>query len=447
MIITKQALQRRTVLRGLGAALALPLLDAMVPALTATARTAARGRQLLGFYYAPSGMPHSLFFPAEPGPLPETLSPILSSFEPVRRSVTTVSGLSNAPAEDPKLSTGPHTRCGASWLSGVRPKRTEGADIETGKTIDQYAADVLGRETQLRSLELALDNMSAVGNCELGYSCAYVNTFSWRTATTPNPCEMNPRRVFERLFGDGGSAAQQQRQFVRERSILDRVNSELRRLQRVLGPQDRRTLDEYLQGVRDVERRIEKAGERAAQSPLVTTTPPFGIPEQYDVHARLMLDLQFLAFQADITRVSIMQLNREQSGQSYPWIGVPEANHDASHHGGDAERVAKWGKINAYHASLVAYLAGKMAQTQDGDGTLLDHAMLLFGSGMGDGNLHSPRDLPAVMVGHLGGQLAGGRHLQFPLDTPWMNLGLTVLEKVGVDLQQIGDSTAPLAGV
>ena len=447
MCITKTSLRRRTFLRGVGATLALPFLDAMAPALTAASRVATGAKHRMGFFYTPSGIPLSLFTPREEGKLGEELTPVLAPFASVKDHLVVVSGLSNVPAEDPLISTGPHTRCGAAWLNGVRPKRTEGADIEAGITIDQHAAVKLGQDTPLRSLELALDNNTAVGNCDVGYSCAYVNTYSWRTPTTPNPMETNPRRVFERLFGDGGTPSEQRRQLRRDASILDLVRSSLASLQKRLGPSDRRLVDGHLQGIRDVEQRIQKAEQFSVRSPLAAADPPFGIPDNYDEHVRLMLDLQFLAYQADITRVATVQLNREQSGQSYPWIGVPEANHDCSHHGGKPVRMAHFAKISTYHGSLVAALAEKMRDTPDGDGSLLDHSVLLFGSGMGDGNLHSPHDLPVVLVGGMCGQLEGGRHLRYALDTPFMNLGLTLLDKVGVELEQLGDGTGRLAGV
>jgi hypothetical protein len=446
MIVTKMSLPRRTVLRGGGALIALPLLEAMVPAFTATAKTAANPKPRLGFFYVPHGMPVAFLTPKQDGLLAE-LPPILKPAESLRPHLTVVTGLSNAAAEDPTVSTGPHTRCGVCWLSGVLARRTEGADIRLGTTLDQFAAQQLGKDTALVSLELALDNNTAVGNCDVGYSCAYLNTFSWRTATTPNPMEINPRRVFNRLFGDGGSGAQQLRELRRDRSILDWFAEDLTRLERSLGPRDRGTVDEYLEGVRDVETRIQKAEAQSSSSPLVTTNPPFGIPDSYDEHAKLMMDLLFLAYQADITRVATFQLNRELSGQAFPWIGVPIAHHDASHHGGNPDRVADFVKINTYHVSLMARFVDKLQHAPDGDGTLLDHSMLMLGSGMGDGNLHSPHNLPTIIFGHLGGLLPGNQHIRYAVDTPFMNLGLSLLDKVGVHVDKIGDSTGRLTGV
>jgi hypothetical protein len=446
MMIGKLSLPRRTVLRGLGATVALPLLDAMVPAATVLARSAAAAKHRLGFFYVPSGMPLLTFLPKEEGAIHE-LPPILTPLNGFKDKLVVVSGLSNAPADDLILGSGPHTRCGSAWLNGVRPKRTEGADIAAGTTIDQFCAPVLGQGTALTSLELAMETTYAVGNCDNGFSCTYINTFSWKTPTTPNPMENNPRIVFERLFGEGGTAEARKRQLRGDRSVLDFVGEDLAKLQRSIGPGDRARVDEYLASVRDVEQRIERAETQAANTPLPASGLPVGIPDSYDEHARLMIDLLYLAYQADITRVATFQLNREQSAQNYPWIGVNDGHHDCSHHNGNPQRIETFSKINQYHCSLVARLVEKMAGTPDGDGTLLDHSMLLFGSGMGDGSVHSPHDLPSVIVGGGCGQLKGGRHVKYALDTPHMNLLLTMGHKAGVDLFRIGDSTGDLAGL
>ena len=445
MTITKMCLPRRTFLRGAGAAVALPLLDAMVPAATALAKTAAAPVTRLGFIYVPNGQALVNWIPDKAGAGFE-LKPILKPLEPYRSHLTVVSGLSNLEAESRGLTTGPHTRCGSVWLNGVRPKRTEGADVQAGKTVDQFAADVLGADTTLRSLEIALESNYNVGNCDNGYSCAYVNTFSWRTPTIPLPMEQNPRVVFERLFGDGETPAARKTQMRKDKSLLDAVGQEIAGLQKVLGPTDRQMVAEYLDAVREVERRIQRAEQRSAATPA-NLRAPVGIPDNHPEFAELMYDLMLLAYQADITRVVSFQMAREQSAQAYPWIGVPEADHDMSHHGTDPEKTLKRTKINTYHMTNLAKFAGKLAKTQDGDGTLLDRVMVMYGSGIGDGNVHSCHNLPLLVLGTGNGQLKGDRHMPYAMDTPAMNLGLTLLEKAGVTLDHVGDSTGRLAGL
>lgn len=444
MIVTKKALSRRTVLRGAGVALALPLLDAMVPALSAISKTAAKPTLRLGFVYVPNGVHLKTWIPQTVGrniDLPATLKPL----EGVRDHLVVVSGLANVSADIGEKGGGPHTRAHAVWLCGVPPKLTEGADLRAGTTIDQYAAEVLGRDTALRSLEMALEPNFMVGNCDNGYSCTYINTFSWRTPTSPNPMETNPRLVFERLFGYAGDGDARAGELRKDRSILDWVARDVARVNRTLGPGDRRVFDEYLDAVREVEQRIQRAERQAIDSELPTVEQPRGIPDDFDEHARLMFELNFLAYRADITRVVSFQLAREQSGRSYPAIGVPEGHHDISHAGSDPGMQVKNTKINTYHMSLFAGLVERMRTTQDGDGTLLDHAMLLYGGGMGDGSVHSPHALPVALVGGGCGQLEGGRHLQAVHDTPMMNLGLSLLDKAGVTLERIGDSTGRLS--
>ncbi len=441
MIITKVSLPRRTFLRGAGAAIGLPLLDAMVPAVSALAKTAAKPVQRAGFIYVPNGQALMNFIPKQVGSNFE-ITPILRPMEGFRHQLTVVSGLSNLSAVT-GMGTGAHTRSGAVWLNGVTPKRTE-LDVEAGKTIDQFAADKLGVDTPLRSLEIALESNFNAGNCENGYSCTYVNTFAWRTPTMPLPMENNPRAVFERLFGDGETVAARRAEMRRDRSILDAVTGEMADLQKKLGGRDRVIIGEYLDAVREVERRIQKAEERT-DGPAEHLTAPMGIPGAYDEHARLMYDLWLLAFQSDLTRVVSFQVGREQSAQTYPWIGVPEADHEMSHDGNNPEKIAKRTKINAYHAHLFAYFLERMSATQDGEGSLLDHTMLLYGSGMGDGNVHSPHNLPLVVAGSGAGQIKGGRHMKYEMDTPMMNLGLSLLDKLGVELSSLGDSTGRLA--
>ena len=443
MIITKRSLPRRTFLRGVGATLSLPLLDAMVPALSALSQTPAQPRMRMGFLYVPNGIQMENFRPAGDGAGFE-MTPILHPLEPYRDRTIVLGGLANALANPLDVGSGTHARASAVWLNGVRPKRTEGADIRAGTTIDQFAAQSLGDETPLRSLELALEPNFIVGNCEGGYSCVYVNTFSWRTPTMPLPMETNPHAVFERLFGQGGDPAARLAQMRKDRSLLDAVSADMRRLQRALGPHDRATVDGYLDAVRDVERRLQKTLLRADASPAPAMEAPLGIPDSFAEHARLMFDLQLLAYQADITRVITFQIGRELSTRSYAELGVLESHHDISHHQSDPERMAKNTKINQFHMGLFAEFVEKLRATPDGDGSLLDHSMLLYGGGLGDGDRHLPHDLPLVLVGGGCGQLSGGRHLVFETDTPMMNLGLTLLDKVGVELDGIGDSTGRL---
>ncbi len=445
MIVTKKALPRRTVLRGIGATVALPFLDAMAPALTATARTAANPLPRLGFVYAPNGMFLPNFHPTGGGGRSFEMSPILKPLEPYRNQMVVVSGLSNRGLVSTNEGGGVHTRAHGGWLSGVLPKRTEGADIAAGKTIDQYAADTLGADTSLRSLELTTESNFTVGNCENGYSCTYQNSTSWRTATTPLPHERDPRVVFQRLFGDGGSVEARLAQMRTDRSILDSVTESIGRLERRLGLRDRSSVEEYLDAVRDIERRIQRAEQSNADTPLPPVAQPGGVPEDYDEHVSLLFDMLVLAYQADVTRVSCTQMARELSGRTYPNIGVPEAHHSVSHHQLDPHNIEQYTKINTHQMSLFARMVEKMHNTPDGDGTLLDHAILLYGTGMGDGDHHTPYNLPVTLVGGGCGQLAGGRHMQYELDTPFMNLGVSLLDKVGAHVDRVSDSTGRLA--
>ena len=446
MIIKQMAIHRRTFLRGMGVTVAIPFLDAMVPALSARANMAVAPAHRLVFYGGANGVYGPHFRPkGDSGPLLKgELPPILAPLELVLDQTVVAGGLSNLCAESKDIGSGAHARSAGAFLSGIRPKRTEGADIMSGTTIDQFAAKKLGNDTQLSSLELALES-SYVGNCDQGYSCAYVNTFSWRTPTQPLPMDNNPRSVFERLFGDGGSLEARLEQMQTDRSILDWVAGDMKRLQKRLGPADRMTVSEYLDAVRDVERRIQKAEQHSATTPLPQTSQPLGIPESFAEHAQLMVDLQFLALQADVTRVISFQTSREQGGRQFPFLGVPESHHETSHHAGDPYKIGQNTKINTYFMQLFASLAERMRATPDGDGSLLDHAMLFWGSALGSGDLHSPHDLPVALVGGGCGSLKGGRYLSLPLDTPFMNFGLSLLEKVGVELESIGDSTGRLA--
>ncbi len=445
MTISKMALPRRTFLRGIGATLALPLLDAMLPAFGSLSRSAAAASATprVAFFYAPNGTYLPNFHPTKVGKDFE-LTPVLRPLESVREHIVVVSGLSNKGAETMSEGGGVHTRCGTSWLTGVRPKKTEGADIEAGTSIDQYAAAVIGKDTPLNSLQIALDYDFVVGSCENGYSCVYQRTFSWKSPTTPMPMESNPRAVFERLFGEGGNATERTKRLQQDRSVLDLAMDDVARLQKKVGARDRMTVDEYLTAVRDVEQRIQRAEKRTDTGNLLLPEQPVGIPDAFDDHAKLMLDLNLLAFQADVTRVVAFQISRELSGRAYPWIGVPDGHHTVSHHQLDPEKIAKATKINAYHMSLYARLIEKMKNTPDGDGTLLDHSLLMYGTGMGDSDHHTPVNLPVVLAGGARGQLEGNRHLVYPVDTPAMNLGVTLLDKLGVHVDRIADSTGRL---
>ena len=464
MMITKMALPRRTFLRGIGATLALPLLDAMVPAMSAMSQTAARPVHRLGFLYLPNGvaMNHTgvnYWKPAGEGASFE-FSPILAPLAAHRDQMVVVSGLSHGQAESLGDGNGDHTRSTATWLNGVHPNFTQGADVRAGVTADQLAAAEFGKETPLPSLELSVDLNFLVGNCDNGYSCTYLNTLSWRTATTPLPTENNPRAVFERLFGDGGTPAQRVAQVRKDRSILDAVDEDMRRLFRRVGSSDRARADEYFDAVREVERRLQKAEEAPveidAESGL--ERPPMGIPDNFGEHVKLMFDLQWLAYQADITRVFTFMYGREVGSRSYPEIGLPGGHHAMSHHGDKPDNLGRYAKLNTYQAELFRYFVDKLAATPDGDGSLLDHCLLLYGGGMSNPQIHSHNDIPLVLVGGASGNLKGGRHLASPLEiqTPVTNLLVSMLDKSGVHIDRLGDSTGrvdlgkppePLSGV
>ena len=442
--ITKKALPRRTVLRGIGSLVALPLLGAMVPALTATGRTAAAPISRLGFFYAPNGMFLPNFHPAGNGGRDYKITRILTPLKDYREQMTVVSGLSNNGLVSPNEGGGVHTRAHGGWLSGVLPKRTEGADIEAGKTVDQFAADVLAKNTSLRSLELTTDSNFTVGNCENGYSCTYQNSTSWRSPTTPLYHERDPRVVFQRLFGNGGSVEARLAQMQTDRSILDSVTDSINQLERKLGPSDRIVMEEYLNAVREIERRIQRTVQNNASGPLPTAQQPAGVPDTYEEHVDTLFEMLVLAYQADITRVSCFQMARELSGRTYPNIGVPEGHHTVSHHQLNPHNIEQYTKINIHQVSLFSKLIDRMHNTPDGDGSLLDHSIMMYGTGMGDGDHHTPYDLPVILVGGGSGQMKGGQHIRYAMHTPFMNLGLTLLDKVGVKVDSISDSTGLL---
>ena len=445
MIATKKALPRRTFLRGVGATLALPLLDAMVPALTVTARTAANPVRRLGFVYCPNGVAMNFsginyWKPKGVGANFE-LSPILAPFAPFRDQMLVVSGLAHRSADASEDgANGDHARGTSTWLTGVHPKHTEGADVYNGISADQIAAPVIGNDTPLPSLELSLDLNYLVGNCGNGYSCVYMNTLAWRSPTTALPTENNPRAVFERLFGDGGTAAQRLQRARENRSILESVNADIARLQAKLGPNDRTKMTDYLDAVREIERRIQTI-EANGQKELPDLERPVGIPERFDQHVGLMFELQRLAFQADVTRVVTFMLGRELNFRSYPEIGITEGHHGLSHHSDNPVQMARYSKVNTYQAEVFSKFLESLRSTPDGDGNLLDHSLLLFGAGLSNSNLHTHYDLPLTVFG---GGFQGGRHVAYPQDTPMTNLLLSMLDKVGVPADTLGDSTGKL---
>jgi len=432
MIVTKMALPRRTFLRGIGATLALPLLDAMTPALSAAAKAAGPVKRL-GFVYLPMGAAPGQWSPAGEGAVTE-LSPILNPLAPYLDRITVLSNLEHKNA----YAAGNHATANCTFLSGVRAKFTDGSDYEMGVTVDQIAAQQLGRDTLLPSLELATDFNYVVGNCDNGYACVYMNTLSWSSPTTPLPTEADPRVVFERMFGDGGTAAERRAELRKSGSILDWVLGDMARLQRKLGPGDRTRVDQYLDAVREIERRIQRAEKSSVTDPTAAIERPIGAPQAWEDHVKLMFDLQALALQADITRVVTFQLAREVSTRTYPQIGVPEAHHPTSHHQNDPEKLAKLTKINTYHVSLFAYLLEKLKNTPEGNGSLLDNTMYLFGSGMGNPDVHDHSKLPILVAG---GSLKGGRHINYAQPTPLSNLLLTMLNRAGIESESFADST------
>jgi hypothetical protein len=443
--ITKKHLARRTFLRGAGVTLSLPLLESMVPALTALAQTAAVPRLRLGFSFMPHGAVMANWTPATEGAL--QFSPILAPLEPFKNQVVVLSNLAHAMAgpQGPGDNGGDHTRCPAVFLNGVHPKRTDGADIHAGTTIDQIAAAKIGQDTLLPSLELAIEDYSGlVGSCDVGFSCTYMNTISWRTPTAPMPMEINPRVVFDRMFGDGATADERRRRIETQRSILDAVTSQVRRLQSGLGSGDRNRVAEYLDTVREIERRIEVSEKRTSEN-LEVPVSPRGIPDDFVEHTKLMFDLMTIAFQADITRVSTFMMAREVSYRTFPMLGISEAFHPASHHQNNPERLAQLTKIQAFHVNLWSYWLEKLRATPDGDGNLLDHSLLLYGGAMSNSNVHNHSPLPIVVAGGAAGAMKGGRHLLYPDNTPMANLLLTILNKAGIPQESVGDSTGALS--
>ena len=436
MFITRKSLSRRTVLRGLGAALSLPVLDAMVPALTALAASPARALRRLGFVYIPNGANMADWVPAAEGP-GAAFSRILAPLERYRDHVRVLSGLTNQVR-------GAHAVAAASWLTGVAPNESL-TKVEAATTVDQIAAEHFGQHTQWASLELGLEGADFTGACCGNYSCAYTNTVSWRTPTTPMPVETDPRNVFERMFGDGDSAggAARQARLAQDRSILDSVRRDADGLARTLGASDREKLGQYFDAIRDIERRIQLAEEQSAAVPDMPR--PIGVPEHYDDYAKIMFDLQVLAYQTDLTRVNTFMLGKEISQRTYPHVGVADPHHSISHHKDEQDKLEKLSKINVLHMELFAYYLDRLRSTPDGDGTLLDHVLILYGGGMSNSNVHAHDNLPTLVVGGGAGPVKGGLHRTHPEDTPMANLLLALLEKVDVPLEKFSDSTGKLA--
>jgi len=437
MIITKKSIPRRMMLRGIGASLALPLLDGMVPAAVPLRKTAAKPVRRLGVVYVPNGMMMDHWTPAAEGTdfdFPSILEPL----EPFRDSVQMLSGMRGMDAE------GPHARASTRFLTGVASKRDDGSSLSADISMDQIAGRVLGRQTQLATLELGLDGRDFAGSCDEGFSCAYTNTISWANETTPLPMEINPRVVFERLFGDSGSTdpGVRKARLAKDASLLDSVTERVSDLSRELGSGDRVKLGQYLEAVRDIERRIQLA-EKQSDREVPVVDQPAGIPATFREHAKLMFDLLALAYETDLTRVATFMMGREITGRTYPEIGVADAHHPISHHQKDPIKLEKLRKINRFHMELFSDFITRLASTPDGDGTILDHAMIVYGAGMSDSNTHGSYDLPILLAGSGAG--AGGRHIRYPEDTPLANLHLSLLDKMGVPIELLGDATGRLA--
>jgi len=440
MIALKKALSRRAVLRGLGTTIGLPLLDAMVPALTAMQKTAAAPVRRLGVVYHPNGVIYENWLPKGSG-RDFTLSPILEPLEPFKNQLIVVTNLSSHQAEALGDGGGDHSRASGTYLTGVHVKKSDSV-VGNGMSMDQIAARALERETQLSSLQLTADDNSLVGACDVGYSCAYSSTLSWLTPTLPLMAENNPRVVFERLFGSSESTDPRVRasRLRRDRSILDSVNARVRELQQTLGASDTRKMSDYLESLRDVERRIQKAEEQSGKE-IPDVQRPAGVPDGFQPHVELLYDLQLLAYQSDLTRVITFMYGREQTGRPYPQIGIPEPHHPLTHHQNDAEKMRKCTVIQTYHVRLFASYLEKLRATPDGDGTLLDNLVLLYGGGISNSDRHTHGPLPTLLLGGGAGTLKGGRHMVYPQDTPLTNLQLTLLDKMGVPADRLGDST------
>jgi hypothetical protein len=440
MIVTRRHLHRRTFLKGMGTVIALPMLDAMTPAFARAAQMNKPSLRL-AFTYVPNGITMNHWTPTAAGPGFE-FSRVMKPLEPFRQDTLVLSGLGHRNGAALGDGPGDHARAAASYLTGVHPRKTAGADIQNGISVDQVAAQHVGTQTRFPSLELGCDDSRTVGNCDSGYSCAYTNSLAWRGPATPMPPETNPRLVFERLFGDIDTTITPEaraRRLSYRRSILDMVGERTSQLAADLGTSDRRKLDEYLSSIREIERRIEMA-EKDFTGLTPAIDKPTGVPVEYAEYVKLMFDLQLIAFQTDSTRISTMMMGREGSMRTYPEIGVPDPHHPLTHHRGNPAWIEKVTTVNTMHMELFAGFVAKMKATPDGDGSLLDHSMIVYGSGLSDGNRHTHEDLPVLIVGG-GGGFRRNNHIVYPKDTPMTNLYLTLLDRMGVPSEQIGDST------
>jgi hypothetical protein len=443
MFITKKHLSRRTFLRGAGVTVAVPLLEAMLPAATALAQTAANPKPRFTGVFFPHGMAPGYWVPKTEGAgfeFPFIMKPL----EPLRDRTVILSGMWCKSAEPPPGVTGADHWVASAYLCANKPKKTAGADVYNGTTIDQIIAQKIGQDTLVPSLQLGIDDQSgASSTCGEGYSCAYTNSISWSSPTRPNPMEINPQVVFERLFGDGSTAQERAVRRQEDRSILDLVTHSLASLKTNLGPSDRARLDEYLEDVREIERRLQIAAQASSETPA--SNVPTGVPESFDEHIKLQFDLNALAFQGDITRVSTLLGARDLTGRAYPASGANGGFHGLSHHAERRDTIAEYSKLNRYHVACMAYFTNKLKNTPDGDGTLLDHSLILYGTNMGNSNQHLHYDVPHILVGGASGQLKGGRHLAYPSKTvPTGNLLLSVLDMYGIHQESIGDSTGRL---
>ena len=446
MFLTKKHISRRTVLRGAGATLALPLLESMIPAATALAQTAATPKPRFVGCFVPHGAAPGYWVPATEGALGEELPFNWKPLEPFRQQTVILSGLHSRSAEPPPGVTGADHWVAAAFMCAVKPKKTAGADVQCGTTIDQLIAQKIGTETLIPSMQLAVEDPGAnSSNCGEGYSCTYTNTISWATPTSPLPMELNPQIVFERMFGDGSTPEQRAARRQRDRSILDSLTASLSRVRRDVSAADRERLDSYEENVREIERRLQIAMKASTVAPEDFEVP-VGVPASFDEHIKLQFDLLALAFQADITRVGTLLFARDLTNRTYPASESPTSSfHGVSHHGEDPRRIAELAKINQYHIKMLAHLVEKLAKTQDGDGTLLDHSLVLYGSNMGNSNQHVHYDVPHVLIGGANGKLKGGRHLAYPSKTvPTGNLLLSILDKYDIHQDSIGDSTGRL---
>ena len=446
MFITKKHIPRRTILRGAGAALALPFLEAMVPARTALAQTAANPKPRFVGLFVPHGAAPGYWVPDKVGALGTELPYIYKSLEPLRDQTVILSGLHSRSAEPPPGVTGADHWVAAAFMCADKPKKTAGADVQAGTTIDQLIAQKIGSESLLPSLQMAVEDPGAnSSNCGEGYSCVYTNTISWATPTSPLPMELNPQVVFERMFGDGTTVEQRAARRKRDQSILDSLTASVSRLRGTLGAADRERLDDYQENVRAIERRLQIAMKASVVAPE-NIEVPVGVPQTFDEHIKLQFDLLALAFEADITRVGTLLFARDLTGRTYPASEAPTSGfHGVSHHGEDPRRILDLAKINKYHVAMVAHLASNLASKKEGDGTLLDHSMILFGSNMGNSNQHVHHDVPHILVGGANGKLKGGRHLAYPSkQVPTGNLLVSILDKFDIQQDSIGDSTGRL---